>query len=71
MQDVPTRWNSTNNMLTRFIEQKKSIDIMAIDDKSIEKAMKMLSDQELTIIDRLCKILSHFETATKMVCFYI
>lgn len=64
LQDVPTRWNSTFYMLTRFVELEEHIrSAIAV----IDKDLPVLSAQQWIICKQLCQVLKPFEATTKSI----
>lgn len=70
IQDVPTRWNSTQLMLERLTEQRRVItDIML--DRSVTKkndAALLLKDSEWDIVSDVSTVLSALTEVTKCIC---
>jgi hypothetical protein len=72
-QDVPTRWNSTYEMLERLVEQTPPLMAMATD-QSLPKNMRtsvknsVYSFDEQSIAEKLVDLLKPFYMATSTVC---
>jgi hypothetical protein len=68
LQDVSTRWDSTYEMVERFVEQKPAIDIVALDEKNVETELKTLSAATIIALKRMLAVLKPVKQFTKMVC---
>lgn len=65
IQSVDTRWNSTHDMLVRFVELSDVISLILL---QIPKAPTMLNAFELQIIKEFIQILEPFKSATTLIC---
>ncbi|EZA53596.1 Zinc finger BED domain-containing protein, partial [Ooceraea biroi] len=65
IQSVETRWNSTYNMLYRFIELSDKISLILL---KCPTAPAMLIASELQTAKEFISLLQPFEEATKLVC---
>nr|CAI5857915.1 unnamed protein product [Callosobruchus analis] len=64
IQDVVTRWNSTYNMINRFVELEESLrSTLGL----LDVQLPTISVEEWTILKELCQILAPFDEATKCV----
>ncbi|XP_068083192.1 zinc finger BED domain-containing protein 4-like [Anabrus simplex] len=62
IQSVPTRWNSTFYMLSRFVELKDAIKVTTA---LTSNTLPVLSEEEWEICKDLCTVLKPFEEITK------
>lgn len=65
IQNVETRWNSTYNMLQRFIQLSEKISCILL---QCPTAPPMLSASELQSTKEFIQLLKPFEDATKIIC---
>jgi hypothetical protein len=65
IQSVDTRWNSTHDMLNRFIQLSDTIGSILL---QCPTAPPMLTASELQTIKEFGELLKPFESATKIVC---
>ena len=70
IQDVATRWNSTYDMFTRYIEQQPAIfaTLLSKDVKKNAKDIVTLSDDDLKAIDDLVNVLKPMKNLTTLMC---
>ncbi|XP_052278728.1 E3 SUMO-protein ligase ZBED1-like [Dreissena polymorpha] len=70
MQDVPTRWNSTQLMLERLHEQRRVVTDIMLDGKFTKKndARLLLKDYEWEVVSELSECLSVLTDATAYMC---
>jgi hypothetical protein len=55
-------------MISRFIEQKPAIDVVALNEKSIEKEMKPLGPAVMIALERMSAVLKPIKQFTEQVC---
>lgn len=68
IHDVPTRWNSTYDMLERYLEQQAPI-YAAVTDKSLKKNVKdivTLSDTDVRVAEEVLQVLKPLKTVTTL-----
>ncbi|CAF1106996.1 unnamed protein product [Brachionus calyciflorus] len=63
VQDVPTRWNSTYDMLESILANKYVLTSLSCENSSIKN--EMLSEFEFKQVDELCKILEPLKDLTE------
>ena len=63
-QDVPTRWNSTLHMLSRFVELQSAVQATAA---VVGRDLPIISNEEWTLLDQLTMVLKPFEDITSAV----
>lgn len=70
IMDVSTRWNSTYDMLERFLEQQPAIiaTLMAKDLKKNVKDVYTLSDNDISSAERVMCVLKPTKTVTTILC---
>ena len=64
VQDVPTRWNSTYDMLDSVIVNKRALEVMVDDDETSAIGSKMPSEHEFILLEGLCQILRPLKDLT-------
>lgn len=70
MIDVATRWNSAEDMISRYLEQQPAI-YAALTSKELrkrEKDISTLSERELTSAEELVAVLTPLKIATTALC---
>lgn len=70
IQDVPTRWNSSHDMMERYLEQQSAV-YSAMTDSTVKKSMKniqCLSQDDLKLAENLIKVMKTLKTVTIMMC---
>ncbi|XP_077384385.1 E3 SUMO-protein ligase ZBED1-like [Festucalex cinctus] len=68
VQDVSTRWNSSYDMLARYLEQQAAI-YSALTEKDVKKSAKeliTLSDQDVTVMEDMIQVLKPLKTVTSL-----
>lgn len=70
IQDVSTRWNSTYEMLQRYAEQQPAVyaTLLSKDIKKNAKDVMTLSDDDITDIEHIIKILEPIKIITTLLC---
>ncbi|XP_034023290.1 zinc finger BED domain-containing protein 1-like [Thalassophryne amazonica] len=68
IQDVTTRWNSSYDMLKRYLEQQAAV-YSALTEKDVKKNAKdliTLSDQDVTVLEDVVEVLKPMKTITTL-----
>ncbi len=68
IHDVPTRWNSTYDMLERYLEQQAAI-YSALTNKTLKKNVKdiiTLSDDDVRVAEEVLQVLKPLKTVTSL-----
>ena len=68
VQDVPTKWNSSQDMLERYLEQQPAV-FSALTDKSVKKNTKdivTLSDDDVKLAEDVVQVLEPLKTVTTL-----
>ncbi|XP_040192700.1 E3 SUMO-protein ligase ZBED1-like [Rana temporaria] len=68
INDVPTRWNSTYDMLERYLEQQAAI-YSALTDKTLKKIVKdiiTLSDDDVRVAEEVLQVLQPLKMVTSL-----
>jgi hypothetical protein len=68
IKDVPTRWNSSYDMLERYLEQQLPISAVLMNMKNKEKDLPDLSDYDIKSATDLMNVLQPMKTITTMLC---
>ena len=68
IQDVPDRWNSSHNMLERYLEQQAAV-YSALTEKVIKKNKDIttLSDQDVRMAEEIVEVLKPLKTITTLI----
>ncbi len=69
LQSIDTRWDSTLDMLERYLLLLKYIEVLSIDDRKLATKLVKLTLHTNTILERATKLLKPFKNATKLVDF--
>lgn len=68
IQDVVTRWNSSFDMLERFIEQQTAVYATLLDKQVRGADLSTLNDRDFASAEQIVKLLGPVKTATTIMC---
>ena len=70
INDVPTRWNSSYDMVQRFLEQQAAIEAVLLtkDVKKNAKNVHFLSENDTSAAESVIKVLGPIKTITSILC---
>ena len=70
INDVPTRWNSSYDMVQQFLEQQEAIEVVLLtkDVKKNAKDVDLLSEDDISAAESVIKILGPIKTITTILC---
>nr|XP_024002894.1 zinc finger BED domain-containing protein 4-like [Salvelinus alpinus] len=69
-QDVPTRWNSSHDMVERYLEQKVAV-YSTLTDQAVRKNVKdivTLSENDIRLAEEVIKVCKPPKTVTTLIC---
>lgn len=70
IQDVPTRWNSSHDMVERYLEQKVAV-YSTLTDQAVRKNVKdivTLSENDIRLAEEVIKVCKPLKTVTALIC---
>ncbi|KAI4824513.1 hypothetical protein KUCAC02_013017 [Chaenocephalus aceratus] len=69
IHDVPTRWNSSYDMVERYLEQQAAV-YSALTEKALKKNKNIntLSDRDVTMAEEVIEVLKPLKTITTLMC---
>lgn len=70
IEDVPTRWNSSHDMVERYLEQKVAV-YSTLTDQAVRKNVKdivTLSENDIRLAEEVIKVCKPLKTVTALIC---
>ena len=68
VQEGATRWNSTLQMIECILEQRTALSAVLMESKKASEQALMLSNDEITLLECIVKVLEPFANATTVLC---
>ena len=69
IHDVPTRWNSSYDMVEQYLEQQAAV-YSALTEKALKKNKNIntLGDQDVRMAEEVIEVLKPLKTITTLMC---